>query len=58
MGSVKETLFNPIFNDNPIGLQILGICSALAVTSKMVSPGHKTSSKTSRSNESRITDYR
>ena len=35
MGSVKETLFNPIFNDNPIGLQILGICSALAVTSKM-----------------------
>ena len=35
MGSVKETLFNTIFNDNPIGLQILGICSALAVTSKM-----------------------
>ena len=31
----KEVLLNPIFNDNPIGLQILGICSALAVTTKM-----------------------
>jgi Na+-transporting NADH:ubiquinone oxidoreductase subunit D len=28
-------LFNPLFNDNPIALQILGICSALAVTTKM-----------------------
>ena len=35
MSSVKETLTNPIFNDNPIALQILGICSALAVTSSM-----------------------
>ena len=26
---------NPLFNNNPIGLQILGICSALAVTTKM-----------------------
>ena len=33
--SIKKTLFNPIFNDNPIALQILGICSALAVTTKM-----------------------
>ena len=33
--SVKEVLFGPIFNDNPIGLQILGICSALAVTTQM-----------------------
>ena len=32
---VKETLANPIFNNNPIALQILGICSALAVTSNM-----------------------
>ena len=32
---VKETLVNPIFNNNPIALQILGICSALAVTSSM-----------------------
>ena len=28
----KEILLNPLFNNNPIGLQILGICSALAVT--------------------------
>ncbi len=33
--SYKEILLDPIFNDNPIALQILGICSALAVTSKM-----------------------
>ena len=31
----KEILLNPLFNNNPIGLQILGICSALAVTTKM-----------------------
>ncbi|MDX5297948.1 MAG: NADH:ubiquinone reductase (Na(+)-transporting) subunit D, partial [Gammaproteobacteria bacterium] len=33
--SVKKVLFEPIFNNNPIALQILGICSALAVTSSM-----------------------
>jgi Na+-transporting NADH:ubiquinone oxidoreductase subunit D len=33
--SVKEVLLAPILQNNPIGLQILGICSALAVTSKM-----------------------
>ena len=33
--SVKKTLFDPLFNNNPIALQILGICSALAVTTKM-----------------------
>ena len=33
--STKEVLLNPLFVDNPIGLQILGICSALAVTTKM-----------------------
>ncbi len=32
---MKDTLLNPIFNDNPIALQILGICSALAVTSSL-----------------------
>lgn len=32
---MKEVLFGPIFANNPIALQILGICSALAVTSKM-----------------------
>lgn len=31
----KEVLLNPLFNNNPIGLQILGICSALAVTTQM-----------------------
>ena len=31
----SKVLFGPIFDDNPIALQILGICSALAVTSKM-----------------------
>lgn len=31
----KGLLLDPIFNDNPIGRQILGICSALAVTSKL-----------------------
>lgn len=32
---VKELLFTPVFSNNPIALQILGICSALAVTSKL-----------------------
>ncbi|WP_250462549.1 NADH:ubiquinone reductase (Na(+)-transporting) subunit D [Microbulbifer litoralis] len=32
---VKDTLLEPIFNNNPIALQILGICSALAVTSSL-----------------------
>lgn len=31
----RETLLDPIVNNNPIALQILGICSALAVTTKM-----------------------
>lgn len=35
MTTAKEVLLNPLFNDNPIGLQILGICSALAVTTQM-----------------------
>lgn len=32
---VKELLFDPVFKNNPIALQILGICSALAVTSSL-----------------------
>lgn len=32
---IKELLFKPILDNNPIALQILGICSALAVTSKL-----------------------
>ncbi len=35
MDSVKDTLTAPIFKNNPIALQILGICSALAVTSSL-----------------------
>ncbi|MEJ2669871.1 MAG: NADH:ubiquinone reductase (Na(+)-transporting) subunit D [Gammaproteobacteria bacterium] len=31
----KEILLGPIFDNNPIALQILGICSALAVTSNL-----------------------
>lgn len=31
----KELLVNPVFDNNPIALQILGICSALAVTTKL-----------------------
>jgi Na+-transporting NADH:ubiquinone oxidoreductase subunit D len=35
MSKAKDVLLDPLFNKNPIGLQILGICSALAVTSKL-----------------------
>ena len=31
----KDVFLNPLFNENPIALQVLGICSALAVTSKL-----------------------
>nr|VFJ53261.1 MAG: Na+-transporting NADH:ubiquinone oxidoreductase subunit D [Candidatus Kentron sp. FW] len=31
----KQVLYAPIFDNNPITLQILGICSALAVTTRM-----------------------
>ncbi|MDB4794303.1 MAG: NADH:ubiquinone reductase (Na(+)-transporting) subunit D [Pirellulaceae bacterium] len=33
--SAKQVLFDPVFNDNPIALQVLGICSALAVTTRL-----------------------
>ncbi len=33
--TAKDVLLKPIFDNNPIGLQILGICSALAVTTQM-----------------------
>ncbi|HEX5676723.1 MAG TPA: NADH:ubiquinone reductase (Na(+)-transporting) subunit D [Alcanivorax sp.] len=33
--NTKTLLFGPIFDNNPIALQILGICSALAVTSNL-----------------------
>ncbi len=31
----KKVLLDPLFENNPIALQVLGICSALAVTTKM-----------------------
>ncbi len=33
--SAKDLIWDPVFNNNPIALQILGICSALAVTTKL-----------------------
>jgi Na+-transporting NADH:ubiquinone oxidoreductase subunit D len=33
--NMQETLTGPLFRNNPIALQILGVCSALAVTSSM-----------------------
>ena len=33
--SPRQVLFDPLFEQNPIALQVLGICSALAVTTKM-----------------------
>jgi len=31
----KDVLFNPVIHNNPITLQVLGICSALAVTTRL-----------------------
>lgn len=31
----KEAVLDPLFNNNPVALQVLGICSALAVTTKL-----------------------
>jgi Na+-transporting NADH:ubiquinone oxidoreductase subunit D len=35
MGKYRKALTGPLFDNNPIAIQILGICSALAVTTKM-----------------------
>ena len=35
MDKIKSALFDPIFKSNPIALQVLGICSALAVTTQL-----------------------
>lgn len=32
---MKKVLFGPILDNNPIALQVLGVCSALAVTTKL-----------------------
>ncbi len=33
--SARDTLFDPLFNKNPVMLQVLGICSALAITNSL-----------------------
>ncbi len=33
--TVKKVLFTPVIGSNPIALQVLGICSALAITAKV-----------------------
>ena len=35
MKEIKNALFAPVFANNPIALQVLGVCSALAVTTKL-----------------------
>ncbi len=35
MAKPRDVLIDPLFNNNPIALQVLGICSALAVTTQM-----------------------
>ena len=35
MASFKQVMSKPLLEDNPIAVQILGICSALAVTTKL-----------------------
>ncbi len=35
MTRARNALFRPVFDNNPIALQILGICSALAVTTRL-----------------------
>jgi Na+-transporting NADH:ubiquinone oxidoreductase subunit D len=35
VSSNKQILFDPVVDNNPIALQVLGICSALAVTTQM-----------------------
>ena len=32
MSKLKETIFNPVFRNNPVTTLVLGVCSALAVT--------------------------
>jgi Na+-transporting NADH:ubiquinone oxidoreductase subunit D len=35
MADAKQVLFGPLVDNNPIALQVLGVCSALAVTTKL-----------------------
>ena len=34
-GMIKKTFLAPLGKDNPVFIQILGICSTLAVTNKL-----------------------
>ncbi len=33
--TVRSTLFDPVFEENPVLLQVLGVCSALAITNSL-----------------------
>ncbi len=35
MTKVRSTLFGPVFEQNPVLLQVLGVCSALAITNSL-----------------------
>ena len=35
MSDFRKVLYDPLFDNNPVTLQVLGICSALAVTTKL-----------------------
>ena len=35
MAKNREVLLDPLINTNPIAVQVLGVCSALAVTGKL-----------------------
>ncbi len=34
--TARQTLFDPLINQNPVTLQVLGICSALAITNSLI----------------------
>ncbi len=33
--TVRSTLLDPVFENNPVLLQVLGVCSALAITNSL-----------------------
>lgn len=33
--NIKKSIMAPVLDNNPIALQVLGVCSALAVTTKL-----------------------
>ncbi|ELI9684757.1 NADH:ubiquinone reductase (Na(+)-transporting) subunit D, partial [Vibrio vulnificus] len=33
--NIKKSILAPVLDNNPIALQVLGVCSALAVTTKL-----------------------